>query len=103
MALAELPRCWSGPCPSRESVDPAPATVIVARLQRPAAHRAARRTLLAASMASAVALVACKNADAPAATAGAQPASQRGDSMPNLPVVIARPSTRYQPDPAATG
>jgi hypothetical protein len=85
------------------SVDPAPATVIVARLPFSAAHRAARGTRLAAFMASAVALVACKNADAPAATAGAQPASQRGDSMPALEVVIARPSARYQPDPAVTG
>jgi uncharacterized Zn-binding protein involved in type VI secretion len=51
----------------------------------------------------AVALAACKDGDAPAATAGAQPTGQRGDSMPVLEVVIARPSARYQPDPAATG
>ena len=77
--------------------------MIVARFPHAAARRAVRSTLHVASVAIAVALAACKDGDAPAATAGAQPSSQRGDSTPILEVVIARPSARYQPDPAATG
>ena len=77
--------------------------MIVARLPRSAARRAARTTLHLASFALAVALAACKNGDAPAATAGAQPAAQSGDPGSALEVVIARPSSRYQPDPGATG
>ena len=88
---------------SRTTVDPASANVIVARLQRSAAGRAARATLHLASFALAVALASCKNGDAPAATAGAQPTDQNGEPMPALEVVIARPTSHYQPDPAATG
>jgi len=77
--------------------------VIVARFPGSAARRAVRCTLRVAAIGIAVALVACKDGDAPAATAGAQPAGQRGDSTPVLEVVIARPSARYQPDAGATG
>ena len=77
--------------------------MIVARLPRTAARRAAHRTRHLASIALAVALAACKNGDAPAATAGAQPAAQGGEAGPALEVVIPRPSSRYQPDPSASG
>jgi len=77
--------------------------VIVARFPGSAARRAVRCTLRVAAIGIAVALTACKDGDAPAAAAGAQPARQRGDSTPVLEVVIARPAARYQPDPGVTG
>jgi hypothetical protein len=50
-------------------------------------------------------LGACRGSDAPAATAGAQPASNSAREGPPIPteVVIGRPATRYQPDPTVTG
>ena len=77
--------------------------MIVARFPGSAARRAVRCTLRVAAIGIAVALTACKDGDAPAAAAGAQPARQRGDSTPVLEVVIARPAARYQPDPGVTG
>jgi hypothetical protein len=49
-----------------------------------------------------VLLVACKG-DAPAATARARESSTTGDPVAPTEIVIARPSSRYQPDAAASG
>jgi hypothetical protein len=77
--------------------------VIAARLPRPARRRATRTRIRLASVALAVAFAACENGDAPAATAGARPAGQSGDTIPASEAVIAPPAGRYQPDPASSG
>ena len=70
-------------------------------------HTAASRTTgTAFIVAVALALLgACRGSEAPAATAGAQAASNVVRDGPPIPteVVIGRPSARYQPDGAATG
>ncbi len=75
--------------------------MIAARLPRSAASRAARRALRIALTALGVTL-ACKG-DAPAAQARARESSTTGDPAAPAEIVIARPSSRYQPDPAASG
>jgi hypothetical protein len=79
--------------------------VIVARPSAPAARRIARTVLPLAAAALAALLGACRGSDAPAATTAAQSASNPAYDGPPIPteVVIARPSTRYQPDPTASG
>ena len=79
--------------------------MIDARLPRPAAPRALRTAFHLAAIALAGLLGACRGSDAPAATAGAQAASSAGGGglTPPAEVVIARPSARYQADPAAAG
>ena len=76
--------------------------MIVARPPRSAAGRTARGALHIAVAALGVTLAACKS-DAPAAQTRARESSTTGDPAAPAEIVIARPSTRYQPDPAATG
>ena len=75
--------------------------MIAARPPRSAASRTARRALRIA-LAALGALAACKG-DAPAAQARARESSATGDPAAPAQIVIARPSSRYQPDPAASG
>ena len=65
-------------------------------------------TSAAASLLAAAVLAifgACRESEAPAATAGAHRATNVSREGPPLPteVIIGRPSARYQPDPTATG
>jgi hypothetical protein len=91
------------------SIDPAPDHVIVERLLRSAAHHAVRGAFRLGSAALAVTLVVaptgCANGDAPAAPAHASTTdtSRLADVAPPAEVVIARPASRYQVDPAAGG
>jgi hypothetical protein len=75
--------------------------VIVARLPRPIANRAAGTALRLASFTLA-ALVACKG-DAPAATTRATQAATAPDPMALTEIVIARPAAPYQADAAVSG
>ena len=75
--------------------------MIAARLPRSAASRTARRALRIALAALGVSL-ACKG-DAPAAQTRARESSIAGDPAAPTEIVIARPSSRYQSDPASGG
>jgi hypothetical protein len=77
--------------------------VITAPLSPPAPPRTARTGFALAAAAVLTLLGGCRGSDAPSATA--QAASSAVREGPPLPteVVIARPSARYQPDPATTG
>lgn len=96
--MRQLARALPFPRVRRPSFD----HVIDARHPRPAVRRAARRGLRRSLIALALTFAACKR-DAPAATAQARESSAPGDPAAPTEIVIARPSSRYQPDAAATG
>jgi len=80
--------------------------VIAARPPRPATHPIARIILRLVTGAAVVLVGACRESDAPAASAGAQSASSAAnadDVAAAGEVVIAKPSARYQPDSTAAG
>lgn len=80
--------------------------MIAARLSRSKTPRILRTALHLAAIATTAALAGCGNADAPAATARSQQSTadaRGGEPVPPTEIVIARPATGYQPDPAASG
>jgi hypothetical protein len=79
--------------------------VIAAPISHSTPLRRLRTALSLAAIATTAALVGCRNADAPAATARAQSSTDTGGGEPAPPtgIVIARPATAYQPDAATSG
>ena len=61
------------------------------------------RTVFALAAAALMPLAGCRGSEAPAATTEATSSPAREGPPVPTEVVIGRPSTRYQPDPAATG
>lgn len=80
--------------------------MIAARLSHFTTLRILRTALNLSAVVAAAALAACNDRDAPAATPRVQQsptAARAGQLAPPAEVVIARPATPYQPDPAASG